>query len=94
MQNMQNRDSMSNLLDALNRKAWQLREQEDQIQKDLQQALLENTEDSIQGDQGAPKNSLPKMPTSHELVQRILKTRMTFAGRIPCFYKNGCINTG
>ena len=53
MQNMQNRDSMSNLLDALNRKAWQLREQEDQIQKDLQQALLENTEDSIQGDQGS-----------------------------------------
>ena len=51
MQNMQNRDSMSNLLDALNRKAWQLREQEDQIQKDLQQALRENTEGPVPGDQ-------------------------------------------
>ena len=50
MQSAQNPDAISNLVDALNRKAWQLRELEDQIQKDLQQALLKNTGETEEGD--------------------------------------------
>ena len=52
MRSRENKDAISNLVDALNRKAWQLRELEDQIQKNLQRALLENIQDLSHADQG------------------------------------------